>query len=98
MIMNKKKMNSTKEYIQKYIERNMKEKKQTEVTLQHQPAHISSYRPIGWPSPMSPKYMAGPISSLSNPRFIPHIGNSVPFGIVITASTYLFELILIHIK
>lgn len=35
--------------------------------------------------------MAGPISSRSNARFIPHMGNRVPFGIVMTASTYLRE-------
>lgn len=60
-------------------------------TLQHQPAHMSSYRPIGCPSPISPKYMAGPMSSLSNARFIPHIGNSVLLGMVRTASTYLYK-------
>lgn len=38
---------------------------------------------------MSPKYIAGPISSRSNARFIPHIGNRVPLGTVRTASTYL---------
>ncbi len=48
------------------------------ITLEHQPAHMSSYRPIGCPSPIRPKYMAGPISVRSNARFIPHIGNSVP--------------------
>jgi hypothetical protein len=47
---------------------------------------------MGWPSPMRPKYIAGPINSLSKARFIPHIGNRVPFGIVKTASTYLCEL------
>lgn len=60
-----------------------------EMTLVHHPAHISSYRPMGWPSPKSPKYIAGPISSLSKARFMPHIGNKDPFGMVITASTYL---------
>lgn len=62
---------------------------ENDVTLVHQPAHISSYLPIGWPSPISPKYIAGPMRSLLNPRFIPHIGNRVPLGIVMTASTYL---------
>lgn len=38
---------------------------------------------------MRPKYIAGPISSRSNVKFIPHMGNKVPFGIVRTASTYL---------
>ncbi|GER45501.1 UDP-glucosyl transferase 71C2, partial [Striga asiatica] len=61
------------------------------LTLVHQPAHISSYRPMGWPSPMSPKYMAAPMSSRSKARFIPHIGNKVPLGIVRTASTYLCD-------
>jgi hypothetical protein len=36
-----------------------------------------------------PKYIAGPMSSRSNARFIPHIGKRVPFGIVRIASTYL---------
>ncbi len=27
---------------------------------------------------MRPKYMAGPISSLLNAKFIPHMGNRVP--------------------
>ena len=62
-----------------------------QATLVHQPAHMSSYLPIGWPSPMSPKYMAAPMSSLSNARFIPHIGKRVPLGIVRTASTYLWR-------
>ncbi|KVH99295.1 hypothetical protein Ccrd_022478 [Cynara cardunculus var. scolymus] len=38
---------------------------------------------------MRPKYIAGPISSRSKARFIPHMGKRVPFGIVITASTNL---------
>jgi hypothetical protein len=38
---------------------------------------------------MSPKYIAGPINSRLNARFIPHMGNRVPLGIVITASTNL---------
>lgn len=68
----------------------MKKKKiLRKLTLVHHPAHISSYRPIGWPSPIRPKYMAGPISSRSNARFIPHMGKRVPLGMVRTASTYL---------
>lgn len=67
-------------------------------TLTHQPAHISSYLPIGWPSPMSPKYIAGPISSRSNARFIPHMGNKVPLGIVKTASTYLNKIYKEHLN
>lgn len=39
----------------------------------------STYRPHGWPSPMRPKYMAGPMASRSNARFMPHMGNSVPW-------------------
>ena len=60
-------------------------------TLEHQPAHISSYLWIGWPSPKSPKYIAGPINSWLNARFIPHMamGYKVPLGIVNTASAYL---------
>jgi hypothetical protein len=38
---------------------------------------------------MRPKYMAGPMRSLSKARFMPHMGNKVPLGIVMTASTYL---------
>jgi hypothetical protein len=38
---------------------------------------------------MRPKYIAGPMSSLSKARFMPHMGNKVPFGMVMTASTYL---------
>jgi hypothetical protein len=40
---------------------------------------------------MRPKYIAGPMTSRSNARFIPHMGNRVPFGIVRTASTYLIK-------
>lgn len=40
---------------------------------------------------MRPKYIAGPINSRLNPRFIPHMGKRVPFGIVSTASTYLIK-------
>ena len=38
---------------------------------------------------MRPKYIAGPMRSRSNAKFIPHMGNKVPFGMVRTASTYL---------
>jgi hypothetical protein len=38
---------------------------------------------------MRPKYIAGPMRSLSKQRFMPHMGNKVPLGIVMTASTYL---------
>jgi hypothetical protein len=38
---------------------------------------------------MRPKYIAGPIRDLSNAKFIPHIGNNVFFGMVITISTNL---------
>jgi len=38
---------------------------------------------------MRPKYIAGPMRSLSKARFMPHMGNKVPLGIVMTASTYL---------
>ncbi|KAK8547069.1 hypothetical protein V6N13_099813 [Hibiscus sabdariffa] len=38
---------------------------------------------------MSPKYIAGPISSRSKARFVPHMGKRVPFGTVMIASTYL---------
>jgi hypothetical protein len=44
---------------------------------------------MGWPSPMRPKYIAGLMRSLSKARFMPHMGNKVPLGIVMTASTYL---------
>ena len=47
-------------------------------TLVHQPAHMSSYRPMGWPSPIKPKYSAGPMSLRLNARFMPHMGKSVP--------------------
>lgn len=43
---------------------------------------------------MRPKYIAAPISSRSNAKFIPHMGNKVPFGIVRTASTYLKKIAL----
>lgn len=33
---------------------------------------------MGCPSPMRPKYIAGPIRSLLKAKFIPHIGNKVP--------------------
>jgi hypothetical protein len=45
---------------------------------------------------MRPKYMAGPIRVLSNARFIPHIGNNVPFGMVITISTNLSTRIMVN--
>jgi hypothetical protein len=38
---------------------------------------------------MSPKYIAGPISSRLKAKFIPHIGKSDPLGMVKTASTNL---------
>lgn len=50
---------------------------------------MSSYRPIGCPSPIKPKYIAGPIRFLSKAKFIPHIGKSVFLGMVMTASTNL---------
>ncbi len=46
-------------------------------TLVHHPAHMSSYRPSGCPSPISPNHMAGPMRSRLNARFMPHIGYSV---------------------
>ena len=57
--------------------------------MQHHPAHMSSYRPIGCPSPIKPKYIAGPMRFLSKAKFIPHIGKSVFLGMVMTASTNL---------
>jgi hypothetical protein len=38
---------------------------------------------------MRPKYIAGLMRSLSKARFMPHMGNKVPLGIVMTTSTYL---------
>ena len=42
-----------------------------------------------WLCPMSPKYIAGPMSSRLNARFIPHMGKRVPNGMLMTMSTYL---------
>jgi len=45
---------------------------------------------------MRPKYIAGPMSSRSKAKFIPHIGKRVPFGMVMTASTYLIVMPVKH--
>lgn len=38
----------------------------------------TAHLPMGCPSPIRPKYMAGPIRSRLNAKFIPHMGKRVP--------------------
>jgi len=47
---------------------------------------------------MRPKYIAGPMRSRSKAKFIPHMGNKVPFGMVKIASTYLIRITIFTIK
>ncbi|THU54005.1 hypothetical protein C4D60_Mb10t20400 [Musa balbisiana] len=47
---------------------------------------------MGWPSPISPKYIAQPMSSRSKARFIPHIGNRLPLGICLVPGVPLSRL------
>ena len=50
----------------------------SQITFEHHPAHMSSFKPNGWDSPMGGKNMAGPMSSRSKARFMADIGNRDP--------------------